>query len=73
MIVTMPGDEPDEKQQAGRADRAGDVGADDEDARADHGAHDDHHGVEERHLALEVGAPGSTGAASAAGTVMAFS
>ena len=47
------GDEPDEEQESGRADGAGYIGADDEDAGADHGAHDDHHGVEEGHLAPE--------------------
>jgi len=31
------GDEPDDEQEPGRADGAGDVGADDEDARPDHG------------------------------------
>src|SRR5205823_1652958 len=44
-----------DEQPAGRADVAGDVAGDDEDARADHGAGDERGGVEQAELLLEAG------------------
>ena len=52
------GDEPDDQQPARAAHGARDVGADDEDARADHGAGHQHGRVEESQLALESGSRG---------------
>ena len=51
-------DEPAENQQAGRFHLARDVGADDEDAGADHGAHDERGGGDEAEAFDEAGVCG---------------
>ena len=48
------GDEPGRQQPAGGPDLARDVGGDDEDARADHGAGDEHGGIQQAEAAEEV-------------------
>ena len=47
-VATHTAEEP-----AAGANVAGDIGRDDEDARADHGAHDEHGGVEQAQTLLK--------------------